>query len=379
MKRLVAIDMPASLALLHMVRRAWDEGHAVLPLDQRMHPAVRRTLAISLGANELVGPDGCEPLDASAAELVPLERDDALVIATSGSTGAPKGVIHTHASAKHHAQMVAQRLQSDERDHWWLCLPAAHIGGFGILSRAIHIGHRVSVGTHVDESALSQAIEEGATHTSVVPTLLKRYSFSDWRTVLVGGARSGSLPTNAISTYGLTETHGGIVYNGRALDGVEIRLRSGRVFVRTPSMARSLRHGPIPVSDGWLDTGDLGVIDGVHQDGMLGDRSLRIEGRSDDLIVTGGNKVWPYVVEQRLLEHPLVADVVVRGQSDAEWGSLVHAWVVPSRSAVPPTLVALREHIKETLPAYYAPRRLTIVETVPRSALGKPLIAHLPQ
>jgi len=344
-----------------------------------MNHAIRRKVAVSLGANELVSRDATDHLQPLDTTHVPLQDGDALVIATSGSTGAPKGVVHTHASIAAHARMVAQRLALTSSDQWWLCLPPAHIGGFGVLSRAMHLGAPVTFADHVDDSTLAQAIASGATHTSVVPTLLSRHSFAEWQLVLVGAARSEILPPNAVSTYGLTETCGGVVYDGVALSDAEVRLSNGRIHVRTPSMARSYRNGPLPLIDGWLDTGDLGTFIESPHDGSPTQGVLRVEGRSDDLIITGGNKVWPHIVEQRLREHPLVADVVVRGVPDTEWGAIVKAWIAPTSKDRPPTLDALRAHVKETLAAYCAPQRMTLVESIPRSALGKVLVSELPE
>ncbi len=102
-----------------------------------------------------------------------------------------------------------------------------------------------------------------------------------------------------------------------------------------------------------------------------------MDGRRDDLIVTGGNKVWPYAVEQRLLSHPLVADVAVRGVPDNEFGSAVCAFVVTRHEATPPTLDMLRGHVKETLAAYCAPRHLVLCDRIPRNSLGKVIAAEL--
>ena len=369
--RLVALDLPIGEYLVREVLQAWENGDVVLPLDQRMMPAVRRRLAVHLGAEMVVTAEGHETLATDETVFrVPLVSDDAAVIATSGSTGIPKGVIHTHTSLNAHADMVRERLGLAANDHWWLCLPAAHIGGFGVLTRAMRCGSRLSFGNHPDEESMRKALASGATHTAIVPTLAARSSLEGWRIVLVGGSRSGRLPENAISTYGLTESCGGVVYDGHALPGVQYTIRHGEVLLKTPSIARSYRHAPIPQDEGWLATGDLGRI----ENGLL-----HIEGRKDDLIITGGNKVWPSVVEQRLREHPLVRDVVVRGITDSEWGSIIRAYVVPQASTAVPTLESLRGHVKETLASYCAPRQLVILGTIPRTALGKVIFEELPQ
>jgi len=376
-QQLVALDLPVGSPLVDEISSQWNAGHAVLPLDQRMTPAARRRLALQLGATRLRSRDGDEMLPEPDDSLVPLGPDDALVIATSGSTGTPKGVVHTHASLAHHARMAGRRLSLSANDHWWLCLPVAHIGGFGVVVRAAHTGARLTVDAHVDDASIAAARKGGATHTSVVPTHVFRHDLRDWELVLVGGQRAAALPANAVATYGLTETGGGVVYDGVPLDDVEVRVVDGEVLLRTPSMARTYRHAPLPLVDSWLATGDLGVLEPTSSDARGGLR-LRVEGRRDDLIVTGGNKVWPYAVEQRLLSHPLVADVAVRGLTDNEYGSVVCAFVVARHNATPPTLDMLRGHVKETLAAYCAPRRVVLCERIPRNALGKVIVADLP-
>jgi O-succinylbenzoic acid--CoA ligase len=184
----------------------------------------------------------------------------------------------------------------------------------------------------------------------------------------VGGAASDALPNNAIATYGMTETAGGVVYDGAPLDDVDVRLEHGEILVRTPSMARTYRHAPLPLQDGWLATGDLGDLDG---------QQLVVKGRRDDLIITGGVKVWPRVVEARLREHALVNDVCVIGAPDAQWGSIVVAYISTSATAVP-TLEQLRSHVKETLSPPHAPQRLVVVPKIPRTTLGKVRRSELP-
>jgi O-succinylbenzoic acid--CoA ligase len=166
-----------------------------------------------------------------------------------------------------------------------------------------------------------------------------------------------------VTTYGLTETGSGVVYDGRPLDGVDVRIdEPGLVWVRGPMLLRAYRDGHDPFVDGWLPTGDVGR--------WLVDGRLHVDGRAGDLIITGGENVWPEPVEAVLRDRPGVVDVAVCGTPDDEWGQIVTAVVVPSRPA-PPTLDALRDAVKAVLPAYCAPRRLVLVESIPRTALGK--------
>jgi O-succinylbenzoic acid--CoA ligase len=96
-----------------------------------------------------------------------------------------------------------------------------------------------------------------------------------------------------------------------------------------------------------------------------------VDGRAGDLIITGGENVWPEAVEAVLLGHPAVVDAAVAGRDDPEWGQRVCAWIVVRAGCDAPTLEELREHVKHTLPSFAAPRRLTVVDALPRTSLGK--------
>ena len=159
-------------------------------------------------------------------------------------------------------------------------------------------------------------------------------------------------------------TGSGIVYDGVPLDGVEVRLdESGEIHVRGPMLLRCYRDGSSPVDeDGWLHTGDVGS--------WLHDGRLHVDGRRGDMIISGGENVWPETVEAALADQPGIADVLVRGADDDEWGQIVEAVVVPAPGA-PPTLEQLRSHVKQNHPSFMAPKRLTLVAVLPRTALGK--------
>ncbi len=156
------------------------------------------------------------------------------------------------------------------------------------------------------------------------------------------------------------------MYDGRPLDGVEVRFTpDDEILLRAPMLLRCYRDGTDPRdAEGWLPTGDVG--------GWAEDGRLRVHGRRGDLIVTGGENVWPDPVEARLGAHPAVADVVVAGRDDEEWGQRVVAFVVPRATAGRPSLDDLREWVKAELPAWCAPRELVLLDGIPRTALGKP-------
>ena len=128
-------------------------------------------------------------------------------------------------------------------------------------------------------------------------------------------------------------------------------------------LLRAYRDGRDPRSvDGWLPTGDLGAV----RAGII-----EVHGRRGDLIITGGENVWPAAVERVLLDHPAVADVAVVGRPDPEWGQRVVAVVVPADAAAPPDLAALRAHTKDHLHPHAAPTVLELVDALPRTTLGK--------
>jgi O-succinylbenzoic acid--CoA ligase len=198
---------------------------------------------------------------------------------------------------------------------------------------------------------------------SLVATALRRVDPARFRTVVLGGAAPPpDLPANVVATYGMTETGSGVVYDGRPLDAVEVRVDAGgEIHIRGPMLLRAYRDGTVPLVDGWFATGDLGRRDA--------DGRLVVEGRRSELIISGGENVWPEPVEAVLRLHPKVADVAVAGTADPEWGQAVTAYVVPAGAA--PTLAELRDAVRQDLPTHCAPRRLVLVDAIPRTALGK--------
>ncbi len=133
-KRLVALDMPASIEFANHVRNAWDSGDAVFPIDQRLPQAAKNVMIQQFKPSILIDATG-SVINLSDSE--PIDEHDALVIATSGSTGNPKGVVHTHDSIRALLNMSQARLLTDASTHWLLCLPVSHVAGFSVLARSI--------------------------------------------------------------------------------------------------------------------------------------------------------------------------------------------------------------------------------------------------
>ncbi len=362
MPHLVAIDLPGGRSFVDSLQRVWSRGDAVLPIDQRLPRGAADALVTAMGCHSVIDNGGEHDVE-SGRETEP---GDALVVATSGSTGTPKGVVLTHRAVAASADATSRRLGVRPDDHWLACLPLAHVGGLSVVTRALHRGLRLTVLPRFDPDAVSAAAASGATLTSLVATALQRIDPSIFRWIVLGGSRPPrDRPANTVTTYGMTETGSGVVYDGLPLDGVEIRIADNReILIRCPMMLRAYRDGTTPIdSDGWLHTGDLGGLSDV---GLL-----QVEGRAGDLIITGGENVWPEAVEAALMTHPQIADVGVAGVSDAEWGQRVTVWIVPTDLAVVPTLAQLRDHVGSSLPMFMAPRELHVVEEMPRTALGK--------
>jgi len=368
MPELVALDLPAGPGFVDALRAAWDDGDAVLPVDPRLPgPAVTDLLEV-LRPSVVVDDSGRH----RRPDGRPTEPGDALVIPTSGTTGRPKGVVLDRAAVEASAWASSARLGVDPgSDRWVACLPLAHVGGLAVVTRALVTGTSCTVIPGFDVDTVERLAGEGATLISLVTTALRRTDTSGYRAVLLGGAAPpDSRPGNVVTTYGMTETGSGVVYDGRALDGVELRVgdgstgQDGEVLVRGPMLLRRYRDGSDPRLAGrWLPTGDSGRF---GPDGRL-----VVFGRIAEVIVTGGEKVWPNQVEQLLTHHPGIDQVAVWKRSDPEWGERVVAWVVPVDPARTPGLDELRDLVAVELPRWAAPREVVVTDRLPRTSSGK--------
>jgi o-succinylbenzoate---CoA ligase len=188
---------------------------------------------------------------------------------------------------------------------------------------------------------------------------------------LLEAARAARIPV--VTSYGMTETCGGCVYDGIPLDEVRVKIgdEDGRIWVGGPVLFSGYVGGPerLAPDDGWFRTGDLGRLDSAGR--------LVVRGRADDVINTGGYKVVPGEVAAALQTCRGVRDVAVVGQPDRQWGERVVAVVRPADPADPPTLELLRLHVRERLPRYAAPSEMVVVDAIPMLPSGKHDIAQL--
>jgi len=354
--RLVALDLPGGPAFVDALRAVWDRGDAVFPVDQRLPIPAQQELLRAIAPTSVIAGDGAETtIDGGR----PVEPGDALVVATSGTTGVPRGVVLTHDAVAASARASSARLDVTADDHWLACLPLSHVGGLSVVTRAMHTGTRLTVLPGFDAIAVEAV---GASLVSLVPTTLRRVDAARFRRILLGGSRPpADRPANCVTTYGMTETGSGIAYDGVPLDGVDIRVVEGEIHVKAAMVLRAYRDGTVPLVDGWFPTGDLGSL---GPDGRL-----VVEGRRGDLIITGGENVWPGPVEDLIRQLAGVGDVAVAGSPDPEWGQVVTAYVVPD--GAPPSLEQVRDHVRTHLAAFHAPRRLVLLTELPRTALGK--------
>lgn len=336
----------------------------MLPIDHRLTRSEQDALIARARPTAVF--DGAQFLRLDGS---PVDEGIALVVATSGSAGEPKAAELTHEALRAAVGSSAARLGIDAGDAWLSCLPVAHMGGMVVLLRGLLMGADVEVQAQFDPMGLDRV---RSSCTSVVPTMVARIhsvgvSLSRFKVVLVGGASlSSDLRSKPIvTTYGMTESCGGVVYDGRALDGVSVRIaEESEIQVSGPTLMRGYRLSSSQpfTDDGWLRTRDAGVLTG----GVL-----EVLGRLDDVIVTGGEKVWPQEVESALREYPSVADVEVVGRTDPEWGTAVTALVVPADPAEPPSLEALRAFCVERIAKFKAPRALELVSEIPHTSSGK--------
>ncbi|MEV5323449.1 AMP-binding protein [Nonomuraea fastidiosa] len=365
-----AIVQPPGPALFAAIRDALaGEGPAILPLTPGQEgPAIEALRPTHVGGS---------PRDDGAG----VPGDVAVVISTSGSTGPPKGVMLSAAALRASATASLRRVGAAKGERWLCCLPVSHVSGLQVLIRALLSDSEPVIHPAFDPRAV---LESGADHVSLVPTQLHRLvemgaDLSVFKTILLGGAaarpglleRARELGARVVTTYGSSETSGGCVYDGRPLDGVDVKIGDdGLIRIAGPVLFSGYRFDrpPAPLDGGWFVTSDLGDLDGGR---------LRVLGRADDVINTGGEKVVAGVVTAVLATHPEVADVAVIGVPDPEWGELVTAVVVPADPDAPPTLSQLRAYCRDRLPPHAAPRDLRLMSRLPLLPNGKTDLVRL--
>jgi o-succinylbenzoate---CoA ligase len=371
---LLAVALPPSDRWPEIVAGAWDAGAAILPVDHRFRSADVEALLAGARPTALLDRDGLRRLGGGVAA----DEGVVLVIHTSGTGGVPKLVQFDRHAIDAAVAMSAVALGATSSDRWLSCLPLAHVGGLLVVLRGVLLGASLTVHAHFDVETFASVLD--ATMTSLVPTMLVRLldagvDLSTYRAILVGGAhlerdvRDRAGEAHVVETYGLTESCGGVVYDGRPLPGIEVRIGDGgAIELRGSTMMLGYRFDPDAsraafTDDGWLRSGDAGELDDEGR--------LHLVGRLDDLINSGAEKVWPIEVESALRSHPKVADVGIAGRRDPEWGERVVAFVVPRTAADPPTLEELRDHVSATLPRHKAPRELVLATELPRTPGGK--------
>jgi O-succinylbenzoic acid--CoA ligase len=383
-------------------------GPAIAPLDAGLPASRLNELLDALAPDTVEDPQGVTTVR-SGQRKKGVAEGTAVVIGTSGSTGTPKGVELSASALLHSARASLARLGARPGERWLCCLPATYIAGLQVLVRSLVSGTDPVLADRADAETVASS---GCAHVSLVPTQLQRLladrhadipinrdipkplnllgplgpldplgplnplgPLAGFSSVLLGGAaapaalldaaRAAGIPV--VTTYGMTETCGGCVYDGIPLDGVRVKIDDGRIWIGGPVLFSGYRGESR--YDGWFRTGDLGYLDASGR--------LTVRGRADDLINTGGYKVVPGEVAAALRDCPGVRDAVVLGQPDPEWGERVIAVVVPADPANPPTLELLRLHVRERLPRYAAPSRVVVVDAVPLLPSGKHDIARL--
>src|SRR5438132_2628588 len=371
----VAVALPPGPEWIAVVEATWQAGAAMFPVDARLPAAEADALVERAQPTVLIDSSGSHRRDGAAAGA-----DLAAVVATSGSGGRPQLVELGRDAVRAAVSSSAESLGSQPSDRWLCCIPVAHIGGMLLLFRHGVLGAPLTVHRAFDVDAVCS--ERAAHFTSLVPRQLRRLldagcDLSAYRGILVGGSalssavreRAIAAHAQVVTTYGLTESCGGVVYDGLPIPGTDVRVSAeGELQLRGPTLMRGYRFEPEATraaftDDGWLRTQDAGEF--------APDGTVRVLGRVDDAILTGGEVVWPAEVESVLADHPLVGDVAIGKRPDPEWGESVVAFVVPHSAGDPPDLDALRDFTAGRLARFKAPRELVLVEAIDRTALGK--------
>lgn len=362
-----------------LTRACWAAGDAVAVLDPSAPEAETAARLALLRPTVVHDRDGARP----AAGGRRVAADVAAVVVTSGTTADPRAVELTRGGMEAAARAVHAAIGREGHDRWLLALPPHHVAGLAIVARSFVCEVPLCVIDRFDPAAIGEHAGE-CTLTAFVPSMLARLldehvPVDRFRVVLLGGApipidllrRAADRGVDVRSTYGMTETWGGVVYDGRPLRGVTVDLDDdNEILVDAPMLMRGYHDDPAATAaaftdDGWFRTGDIGAF--------LGDGRLRVVDRKKDVVITGGVNVSPTQVEAALGDHPGVADVCVAGVPDAAWGERVVAYVVPARPAHPPTLEELREHASHRLAAAELPRAVVCIDRIPRTENGKPM------
>jgi len=346
----------------------------------------------------LTATERAEQVEEARRSVAALPADAAAILHTSGTTGRARGAVLTRAALLASARASAVNLGWHEDDCWLLTLPLARVGGLSILTRCLAARHAVALAPAFDATLLPRWIaEQRATLVSLVPTMLAQLfdAHPDWRppahlrAVLVGGAaasskllaRAAARRVPIVITYGCTETCAQVVatpyaqrFNsaafgaGRPLKGAEVRIDQDRILVRGPMCMSGYLGGPPLTSADWFDTGDLGEIDP--------DGCLHLHARRTDLIVSGGENVYPAEVERVLEDCPGVAAAAVFGVPDETWGQIVAALLVADRSTAATSddlrsSGGLAEFLATRIAPFKRPRRVAWVPTLPLTPAGK--------
>jgi O-succinylbenzoic acid--CoA ligase len=407
-----AVLMPLNLRLT-AAEIAWQledaEVHRVL------HDAAQRELAVAVREQvvplELIAlqslADSPSPDKGMLAEVARFDLGALHSVAyTSGTTGRPKGAMLSYGNHLWSATASALNLGLRADDRWLACLPLFHVGGLSILLRSAIYGTTAVVHDGFDAARVNAAIDsEGVSIVSVVANMLQRMlderdgrPFPETlRCVLLGGGpapepllrRCAGIGVPVVQTYGLTETASQFATlaqedalsklgsAGKPLFGGELRIlredgsecgpgEAGEIVVRGPSITPGyLNHShetAAAIRDGWLHTGDAGHVDAEGY--------LYVLDRRDDLIVSGGENVYPAEVEAALASHPDVLEAGVYGIDDEHWGRVPAAAVVLREGAVA-SADDLLAFCRERLAAYKTPKRIEFVASLPRNAAGK--------
>ena len=313
-----------------------------------------------------------------------IDDDVAVVVSTSGTTGAPKGALLTVSALTASASATHDRLGG--AGQWLLALPAHHVAGLQVLVRSVVAGVTpVAISAGFSAAELVSAVDSlgaGRRYVSLVAAQLDKSlddpaasaALASMDAVLIGGGpmpagvaeRASAAGIPVVRTYGMSETAGGCVYDGLPLDGVLMRIDDGRVVLGGATLAKGYRNpiDPDPfIEPGWFRTDDVGT---VNDSGVL-----TVLGRVDDAISTGGLTVLPQLVEAAVASHDGVAECVVFGVADARLGQRVVAVIVVAPGNAAPTLADMRAHVAATLDATAAPREIHVVDEIPRRGIGK--------
>lgn len=363
--------------LAENIFNSWEDGIGVSVIDKNLPKHLVDSKIISIDPGDVID---IATNEIYKRDLAIFDENISVVSLTSGTTSKQKPVVHTFDSMMNSVQAMSDTLNLTSDDSWLLTLSPKFIGGMAVLSRAFYLKQKISFINKFNIQSLGEKIAiEKPSLVSLVPAQLKvlldaEIDLSGFKAILIGGSsinkslikRCMDLDYKIHTTYGMTETFGGICHDSKLFKNTQARIIDEEIQLKSTSIFSSYRHNFVATNqkftnDGWYKTGDLGTINESGE--------LKVNGRSDDIIISGGIKINPIEIELKLKQH--IDDAfIVGGKEHEKWGqalSVIFEGDIPENISI----ASIRELLKDDFEKMYLPTQLGSSSKFIRTESGK--------